>query len=893
MDSSLPSFGELLRRHRIEADLTQEALAERAGLSARAISDLERGINKAPRRDTAKLLVAALGLEGATRATFLTASRAPSGAGDSGDRSGRAGGSRPASALPVPPSPMVDREREVALALRLLQTPLPRLVTLTGPGGVGKTRLAFAIATAAVDFFADGVWFVPLAEVREPDRVGPAIAQALGLRERSAEAAIDQLRAVLRGRSALLLLDNFEQVLDAAPVVADLLAIAPGVKALGTSRAALRIRGEREVPVEPLPVPPPGATGDLRTTGDVPAVQLFVERAVAVRDDFRLTRENVEHVVDICRRLDGLPLGIELAAAAVRLLTPAQLCERLAAGLDLPVDAPRDAPARQRTLRTTIAWSYGLLLPAQRDLLCWLAVCAGGCRLETVEAIGGQAHPELRTGAASVAALGALVDHHLVRRMESADGEVRYGQLETIRAFALERLEEAGAGTQAREAHAVHFLALAATAMPALTGAEQAAWLDRLEEEHDNFRAALRWWLANGDARAIRLAGTLWWFWWVRGHLTEGRSWLRQALALAAPVDPDARAQALTGAGTLAEAQGDFAAAIALHEEALSIWKGLGDTRGVSRAIENLAGIAADRGELARAEGLYRESLALCREIGDEQGAGHSLLNLGRLAWAAGKRDIAAALFDQSLAVLRRRGDTHGVAGALTGLGNLALYDADLDRAITDYDAALELWRELGNKEGMARVLANLGQAWRNAGDLDLAEALFRQAESLSRELGDKWGVAFVSSGLGQIALSRGEPVPAAGMLRQSLRGYLDLSDQEAIAGCLELLGAVAIALGDAARGVRLAAAGATLRERIGTPLPAIERPAVEGLHAAARGLLACDAYEEALAWGRTNPLEAAIAEALAFPVTDRPRDGNGPVGAPLTTDGGPAHTRP
>jgi predicted ATPase/DNA-binding XRE family transcriptional regulator len=826
-----PTFGELLRRYRAAIGLTQEELAERARLSANGISHLERGIRRSPHLDTVRLLAEALDLAPQDRAAFETAARRQSQASPALAPSRTAA----VSTLPVPLTPLIGREREEAAVSHLLRRSDVRLLTLTGPAGVGKTRLALQVVAGLLDEFPEGVFVISLAPIGDAAFVPSTIAQALAAGETvdlplqvhlqggvvqgdgpAAGAAADRpslesLGARLGGRRVLLLLDNFEHVLSAAFLVADLLAAYADLKVLITSRGALRVRGEHEFPVPPLELPAPQSAAahglDLALLSRCPAVSLFVQRATAVKPGFQLTHANGSAVADICRRLDGLPLAIELAAARMKLFQPQALLARLAHRLQLLTDGTRDLPARQQTLRAAIDWSYDLLDTGEQLLFARLSVFVGGCTLEALEevcaAAGSLPYPVLD-------GLTSLLDKSLLQVDEQEDPaalscEPRFGMLETIREYAAERLAASGEEDALRRAHAACYLSLAEHAEHELTGPDQAAWLARLEDEHDNLRAALRWaqeevlrdTLAAAAERAalgLRLAGALWRFWLVHGHLSEGRGWLARFLALtadgeargASSADPAlaaARAKALDGAAGLAYSQGDYTRAWVLYEDALAVQRLRGDGPAIARTLGNLGNVAIDQGDYARATGLNEESLALCRALGDKQ----------------------------------------GITFALTALGAVAHYQGDYARATALYDQSLALRRELGNPWGIAVSLTNLAEVARAVGEGARAEALY--AESLGL--------------LGAVRDTSGVPV------------------------CLEGLAAIAAAGGQAERAALLFGAAAALRLAIGAPLPPSERAGHERAVAAARAALGPAAFAAAWARGQAMTVEEARAAAV------------------------------
>src|SRR5215217_3899567 len=504
--------------------------------------------------------------------------------------------------LPQQPTTFVGRSQELLRVQELLSDPAVRTLTLTGPGGIGKTRLSLAVAAALIERYPDGVWFVPLATLSDPDLVLPAIARVFGVRESVDQSTLDALIAYLQERDTLLVLDNLEQVLGAAPSIAELVAACPRLTVLMTSRAPLGIAGEMIFPVPPLAVPfgdRPGSRADISGLADNDAIRLFANRAKLVRPIFAVTAENIEAISAVCRRLDGLPLAIELAAARTRLLTPAQLLARLESRLPFLTGGPRDLPARQQTLRAAIDWSYDLLEPAEQRLLARLGVFRGGATLDAVEAVC----PDDDAAAIAAADVFDLVESLARQSLLAVDEAApvpRVRMLETIREYALDRLTQSGKGEHVAARHAAYYLDFAERAATAFATEEQADWLDLAALDLDNLRAALDLFAKSGAAaESAQLAGALWHFWWIRGHLSEGRERLQRALDMSDGdgVPPTVRARALDGAGVLAEAQGDVARAARFHDEALTLWQTAGDRIGQARSLENLGLIELhDRG---------------------------------------------------------------------------------------------------------------------------------------------------------------------------------------------------------------------------------------------------------------------------------------------------------
>lgn len=816
--------------------------------------------------------------------------------------------------LPASLTSFVGREREMAEAEQLLST--SRLVSLTGPGGCGKTRLALEIAAGVTSQYRDGVWLTEFEGLTDPALVPQAVANALGLRMNSrlrprqgsdsdreraaAEAWSDRLVAYLAPKQLLLVLDNCEHLVHAVAELSQaLLKLCPDLRILATSREALGLAGEAVLTVPPLATPADDGTPTLDDLANSEAVRLFVDRAQQTQPQFALTDDNAADVAQICRRLDGIPLALELAAARVRLLTPRQIAERLDDRFRLLTGGSRTSVARQQTLRATMDWSFDLLSPPERALLRRLAVFHRGFSLEAAEAVcGDPGPPDDEVQDLSVMdLLGQLLDRSLVSAEALSD---RYELLETVREYGLERLVEAGEVRIYRDRHADWCFQMARQAAAEYRGPDQALWLERLNRVHRDLRAALAWSLDNQDAeRAVGTAAHLWWFWYLRGFLAEGRSWLERVLAL--PADPTAlapRAEALLGAGALAWRQRDYASAGGYLDLALASFESLGAERGVARTWRYLGRLAQFQGDYGAAMEAFQGSLSRFEALGDEAGVARTLDAMGLAAWQQGLLDQATQWLERSLDLSRRLGDLHGIADALNILGRVAHDRGRLEEAIALYEDSLEVFRLLGDEVSLAYGYHKLGSLLCLRGDLARARELLELAMDRCRSLGERRGVAYALNGLGDLSRAEGRMAEASELFADSLRLSREIGDQRGIADALRNLGWLAwqagrrdeafvdlheamerfgamedrigiaeclvglaqvVAQEAPARAARLMGAAEAMRDAIGAPLPTELQPGVTDTMEQLRDVLGETDLQGALADGRSMAAGEAL----------------------------------
>jgi predicted ATPase/DNA-binding CsgD family transcriptional regulator len=738
------------------------------------------------------------------------------------------------ASIPIILTPVLGRTIELDHMMSLVDEPSQRLITLTGPGGVGKTRLALHIAATLIDEFDRDVVYVPLAAIRDPALVLPAIGQALGLLIDANDAGDERIVESLQARLPLLVLDNFEQVLDAAPSITRILARCPEITILVTSQAPLGIAGEQLYPLLPLTTPSAEQTS-AETILRSDAVALFVARARSVKPTLVIDDRTAVTIAAICRKLDGLPLAIELAAARINILSPDALLARLSNRLQVLGGERRDVPDRLRTMRHAIGWSYDLLAPDEQALFRQMSVFAGGISLDAAESLFQAADNDRDV----FGVLSALVDHSLVQAVSLTSGDARFLMLETLRDYGLEQLDTLGECDRSRLDHATYFLNLAETAEPHLIGGRQEEWLNQLDPEWDNIRAALDWSLDHGHPQiAVRIFGAIWRFCSTRGHVTEGRVFVGRALDATRGDESPARNLALIGAGYLAEDQRDLDAAREYFDQAQVLALRIGNELFESQSLIGLGTVAHDRGDYITAIDCHNRALNLARKSGDQRTIAIAHGNLAAVSYFQGNLDDAERHWEEGRVLLRATGDTQAESLAASNLGALASERGEFERAREMLDRALELQRGMNAVRDLSYTLANLAEAWFRLGDYALAEDQFTEAIALFRDYADAGSEAVVLGSHAKLALAQDELARAAGMILDGMPILTEIGDRHSIVRNAETLAALCVRHQDHATAVELLASADLIRQEIGAALNPVERGEVESATSSARQAL-------------------------------------------------------
>jgi predicted ATPase/ATP/maltotriose-dependent transcriptional regulator MalT len=764
--------------------------------------------------------------------------------------------------IPVALTSFVGRTHDIAAICALLQRPEVRLLTILGIGGIGKTRLGMQVATALQEHFVDGVSFISLASVHDPHLVASTIAQGLGVQEVGEPHVLEQLKVVLQSKQLLLFIDNFEHVVTAASLLTELLLACMQLTILVTSRAVLYLQGEYQYPISPLPVPDSTHFAELGILAQNPAVSLFVQRAQAVRPHFSLTQTNAPIIAQICARLDGLPLAIELAASRIKMFPLQALLARLKRRFEILTGGTQGAPARQQTLHNAIAWSYDLLDPWEQRLFCMLSVFADGWTVEAIDAVVSSIAQTEKDSYSLFDRISSLLDKSLLLQFEQEGVDARFAMLETLREYGRERLQERGEAEMVQQAHALHFLRFAEQAAPYLKGEQQLVWVARIEQELENVRIALEWFIHRAQMEhALRLGAALGWFWYLRGYWSEGRSWLDAMLELADGKKPvDAYADVLYYAGVLAYYQDDSSAQ-ALLTQSVALCREVGLTRVLVSALGMLGLLISMQGDRTSASPLLEECEHLCRTKAYRWELAHLLRKLALIAWHQGDLTRASSCAQEGLTLARKIGDTSLIATTLSVLSGIANRQGDLARATTLTQETLNLAQKLGDTSLIATATQNLGYLALQQNQFPQAAAYARRALTLFRELGDKTFITAALHSLGHLALLQNDLMQAAEAFQEGFTLSEDLKNMTRMGWHLVGLAAVAEKEGHYQKACRLLGV-AEARLDVNLHMNAAERADYDELVKRVRTHLGEDLFSSLWAQGKAmTPQEALDAQ--------------------------------